>query len=283
MNIFLTIFFIVLNEQNSNFRNFWRIFITIIACIFFIMFWKNKIKFCKITNCLIGCSIKSRNIIESKKNHNSRMMSWSQRTCKQNWISINCKHSIESSQSLKLIRRPLIFIYKNRKKRKKSFYIKLFVIITGTKKKQIFCITFIKIAAFFLPNGRTSHSAFGIFIEHDENSIFVIKKNKWNHYFIRIDLIIWNDIIMQHKNYFEIMNKLFKNLHFNSDESMKSCLLFDEVSVVFGGNFVQILFIIEHDERFDVVNACFQKFYIWPQLIILKFTKNMRVIKFLWH
>ena len=74
MNIFLTIFFVVLNEQNCNFHNFWWIFIIIIACIFFIMFWKNKIKFCKITNCLIWCSIEPRNTIKSKKNHNSWMM-----------------------------------------------------------------------------------------------------------------------------------------------------------------------------------------------------------------
>ena len=116
MNIFLTIFFVVLKKQNCNFHNFWQIFIMIIACIFFIMFWKNKIKFCKITNCLIWCSIKSQNTIKSKKNHNSRMMLRSQRTCKQNWISINYKHSIESSRLSKLIQWSLIFICRNRKK-----------------------------------------------------------------------------------------------------------------------------------------------------------------------
>ena len=98
MNIFSTIFFIILNKKNYNFRNFRWIFITIIACIFFIMFWKNKIKFYKIIICLIWCSIESQNTIELKKNHNSRMMLRSQWTCKQNWISINYKHLFESSQ-----------------------------------------------------------------------------------------------------------------------------------------------------------------------------------------
>ena len=138
MSIFSTIFFIVLNEQNCSFHNFWWIFITIIACIFFIMFWKNKIKSCKITNYLIWCSIESRNTIKSKKNYNSWMMLQLQRTCKQNWISINYKHSIESSRSSKLIRRPLIFICRDRKKWKKSFCIKLFVIIIEIKKNKLF-------------------------------------------------------------------------------------------------------------------------------------------------
>ena len=82
---------------------------------------------------------------------------------------------------------------------------------------------------------------------------------------------------MQHKHCFEITNKLFKDLHFNFNESAEFRSLFGEMLIVFDENFAQILFVIEHGGRFDVVNACFQKFYIWPQLIILKFTKNMRV------
>ena len=82
---------------------------------------------------------------------------------------------------------------------------------------------------------------------------------------------------MQHKYCFEIMNKLFKNLHFNFDEFVKLHSFFDKMLIIFDENFVQILFIIEHDERFNVISVCFQKFYIWSQLIILKFEKNMRV------
>ena len=161
---------------------------------------------------------------------------------------------------------------------KKIFLYKTLCHHYQNQKKQIVCVVFTKITTFFLPDGRTSHSAFGIFIEHDENSTSVIKKNNnRNRYFTQIDLIIWNEIIMQHKHCFEITNKLFKNLRFDFNESAKFRSLFDEVSIVFDENFAQILSVIEHDGRSDVVNACFQKFYIWPQLTILKFTKNMRV------
>ena len=129
-----------------------------------------------------------------------------------------------------------------------------------------------------MSKNRTSHLQFGSFIEYDENSIFVIKKNNsWNRFFIEIDLIVWNEIFMQHKYCFEIINKLFKNLRFDFNESAKFCLLFDEVSIVFDENFAQILSVVEHSERFDVIDTYFQKFYIWSQLIILKFKKNMRV------
>ena len=84
-------------------------------------------------------------------------------------------------------------------------------------------------------------------------------------------------ILIQHKYCFKIVNKLFKNLHFDFDEFVKFHSLFDEMLIVFDENFVQILSVVEHDEWFDVVNVCFQKFYIWSQLIILKFEKNIRV------
>ena len=65
------------------------------------------------------------------------------------------------------------------------------------QEKQIVCVIFIKIMIFFLSKGRTSHSAFEIFIEYDENSTFVIKKNNSrDRFFTEIDLIIWNEIIM---------------------------------------------------------------------------------------
>ena len=185
-----------------------------------------------------------------------------------NWITMIIE--IDSTTAHFYLQRP--------KEMKKIFLYKTLCHHYWNKKKQIVCVIFIKITTFFLPNGHTSHSAFRIFIEHDENSIFIIKKNNnRSHYFIQTDLIIWNKIIMQHKHCFEIANKLFKNLRFNFNEFTKSRPLFGEMLIIFGGNFAQILFVVEHGGRFDVVNVCFQKFYIWSQLIILKFTKNMRV------
>ena len=149
--------------------------------------------------------------------------------------------------------------------------------LSYTKKTNFVCRIY-QNSGFFLSKNCTSYSQFGILIKHDEHSIFVIKKNSsQNRFFIEIDLIVWNEVSMQHKHCFEIVNKLFKNLHFDFDESAKFRPLFDGVLIVFDEDFVQILFVIEHDGRFDVVNACFQKFYIWPQLIILKFKENMRV------
>ena len=77
------------------------------------------------------------------------------------------------------------FYLQKSKEMKKIFLYKTLCHHYWNKKKQIVCVAFIKITTFFLPNDHTSHSAFGIFIEHDENSIFVIKKNSnWNCYFI---------------------------------------------------------------------------------------------------
>ena len=150
------------------------------------------------------------------------------------------------------------FYLQKPKETKKIFLYKTFCYHYCAQKKRILCITFIKITGFFLSKNHTSHSQFGIFIEHDKHSIFVIKKNNnRNHFFIEIDLIVWNEIFIQHKHCFEIVNKLFKNLRFDSDEFAKFRPLFGEMSIVFDEDFAQILFVVEHDGRFDVVNVCF--------------------------
>ena len=130
------------------------------------------------------------------------------------------------------IRRPLISICKNQKKMKKIFLYKILCHHYHTHKKKILCVIFIKITACFLPEGRTSHSQFEILIEHDKHSIFAIKKNNSRgRFFAEIDLIVWNKIFMQHIHCFEIVNRLFKNLRFDSDESVKFRPLFDEIRV----------------------------------------------------
>ena len=131
-------FFRRIEQKELQFSQFLTNFYHNYCVNFFIMFWKNKIKFCKTVICLIWCSIEPRNTIKLKKNHNSQMMLRSQRTCEQNWISINYKYLFESSRLSTWIWQPLISIYKDRKKRKKSFCIKLFVIIIMRKKNE-FC------------------------------------------------------------------------------------------------------------------------------------------------
>ncbi|XP_076911901.1 uncharacterized protein LOC143570021 [Bidens hawaiensis] len=47
--------------------------------------------------------------------------------------------------------------------------------------------------------------------------------------------------------------------------------------IVFGGDFRQILPVVQHGTRQDVVNASISSSYLWPTIKVLRLTKNMRL------
>src|SRR5262249_37795964 len=99
------------------------------------------------------------------------------------------------------------------------------------------------IAALLLPHRRTSHSQFRIPIELNESSISSISKNSDTAKFLRqVDLIIWDEVPMQHKYCFEVVHRLLVDLRSTTDD-----ILFGGVPVILGGDFAQILPAISFD------------------------------------
>jgi ATP-dependent DNA helicase PIF1 len=47
--------------------------------------------------------------------------------------------------------------------------------------------------------------------------------------------------------------------------------------MVFGGDFQQILPVVHNGSRADIINASFQKSYLWDKIDILKLCINMRL------
>ena len=84
------------------------------------------------------------------------------------------------------------------------------------------------------------------------------------------DLIIWNEVPMQHCYCFEIVHHLLCDLR-SSDK------LFGGVPFVLGGDFAQTLPVIPRGSRADIVCACLQHSFIWPKLEILRLRQNMRL------
>jgi hypothetical protein len=60
-------------------------------------------------------------------------------------------------------------------------------------------------------------------------------------------------------------------------QSVTDDILFGGVPVILGGDFAQILPVVPHGSRADIVTACLQKSFIWPQLKQLRLRTNMRV------
>jgi ATP-dependent exoDNAse (exonuclease V) alpha subunit len=84
------------------------------------------------------------------------------------------------------------------------------------------------------------------------------------------DLVIWDEAPMQHRHIHEAVDRTFQDIR-RSDKP------FGGLSVVFGGDFKQILPVIVKGSRAQIVGACIQRSRLWLSVKVLKLTENMRL------
>ncbi|CAH9068975.1 unnamed protein product [Cuscuta epithymum] len=133
------------------------------------------------------------------------------------------------------------------------------------------------IASLLLPGGRTAHSRFAIPISLNEDSTCNIKQGSpLAKLIVRCKLIIWDEAPMLHRFCFEALDRSMRDImHFHKPNS--GSFPYGGKTVVFGGDFRQVLPVIPHGSRQDVVNATINSSYLWSECIVLRLTKNMRL------
>jgi hypothetical protein len=137
--------------------------------------------------------------------------------------------------------------------------------------KIVICVASSGIAALILMGGRTSHFRLKIPIEIHEKSTCSIKKNSLEAELIRqADLLIYDEVAMQHRYCQEAVDHTLRDIREKDN-------LFGGMTVVFGGDFQQILPVILKGSRPEIVGACIQRSYIWNELKVLHLKVNMRL------
>ncbi|XP_019158425.1 PREDICTED: uncharacterized protein LOC109155147 [Ipomoea nil] len=133
------------------------------------------------------------------------------------------------------------------------------------------------IASLLLPGGRTAHSRFSIPIIVNEDSTCNIKQGSHlAELVIKTNLIIWDEAPMMHKHCFEALDRTIRDLlRFNNPLSADKT--FGGKTVVFGGDFRQILPVIPKGTRQDIVAATINSSYLWNNCKVLRLTKNLRL------
>ena len=102
-------------------------------------------------------------------------------------------------------------------------------------------------------------------------SICSIPKESHRRDLLRMaDAVIYDKCLMTHQHCFEALDCTFQDLH----DCPKP---FGGLTMIFGGDFQQILPIIANGLHADIVNACFQTSNLWNQMHILKLCINMRL------
>ncbi|XP_061351494.1 uncharacterized protein LOC133296511 [Gastrolobium bilobum] len=133
------------------------------------------------------------------------------------------------------------------------------------------------IASLLLPGGRTAHSRMCIPIDISEDSICNIKQNSPQAELLsRAKLIIWDEAPMVHKFCFEALDRTLRDiLRFSNQKSFETS--FGGKVVVLGGDFRQILSVIPHGGRQEIVHATINSSHLWHYCQMLTLTKNMRL------
>ncbi|XP_019157027.1 PREDICTED: uncharacterized protein LOC109153628 [Ipomoea nil] len=133
------------------------------------------------------------------------------------------------------------------------------------------------IASLLLPGGRTAHSRFSIPIAINEDSTCNIKQGSHlAELIVRSKLIIWDEAPMMHKHCFEALDRTMRDLlQFQNPNSADQT--FGGKTVVFGGDFRQILPVVPKGSRQDIISATINSSYLWNNCKVLRLTKNLRL------
>ncbi|KAF8109202.1 hypothetical protein N665_0101s0031 [Sinapis alba] len=130
------------------------------------------------------------------------------------------------------------------------------------------------IASLLLPGGRTAHSRFGIPLSPAEFSTCNMTHGTDQANLVKeASLIIWDEAPMMSKHCFEALDRSLIDI-----VGRKSDKPFGGKVVVFGGDFRQVLPVINGAGRADIVLASLNSSYLWDHCKVLKLTKNMPLL-----
>ncbi|XP_020972762.1 uncharacterized protein LOC110269328 [Arachis ipaensis] len=159
----------------------------------------------------------------------------------------------------------------------KIFVWKTLAAAIRSKGQIVLMVASSGIASLLLPGGRIAHSRFAIPINLDEFSTCNINQNSpLAELIIRCKLIIWDEVPMVNRLCIEALDRTMRDiLRFKNANSLQQP--FEGKTVVFGGDFRQILHVIPKGSRQDIVNAIINSSYIWDSCKLLSLTQNMRL------
>jgi ATP-dependent DNA helicase PIF1 len=147
-----------------------------------------------------------------------------------------------------------------------------------SEKKIVLNVASSGIASLLLPGGRTAHSQFAIPLNiAEESSCRIDKNSKKAKLLIMTSLIIWDEAPMINRLAFEAFDRTMRDIMSNFIPGA-SDLPFGGKTIVFGGDFRQILPVVPKGGRADIVNATINSSPLWRNCVVLKLTKNMRLM-----
>ncbi|ONM25571.1 hypothetical protein ZEAMMB73_Zm00001d007023 [Zea mays] len=127
------------------------------------------------------------------------------------------------------------------------------------------------VAASILPGGRTGHSRFKIPFTIDDGVVCSFTKQSGIAKLLqKASLIIWDEASMTKRHAIEALDNSMRDI------MGQPGLPFGGRTVVFGGDFRQVLPVVRKGSRAQIVAASLRSSYLWESMCHLKLVQNMR-------
>ncbi|AQL03309.1 hypothetical protein ZEAMMB73_Zm00001d045848 [Zea mays] len=127
------------------------------------------------------------------------------------------------------------------------------------------------VAASIMPGGRTAHSRFKIPLTIDDGAICSFTKQSGTAELLRkASLIIWDEASMTKRQAVEALDNSMRDI------MGRPKLPFGGKTIVFGGDFRQVLPVVRKGSRAQVVASSLRMSYLWESMSHLKLVSNMR-------
>ncbi|GJU86943.1 ATP-dependent DNA helicase PIF1-like protein [Tanacetum coccineum] len=133
------------------------------------------------------------------------------------------------------------------------------------------------ITSLLMSGGRTAHSRFHVPINiYEISTCSISAQSDLGALLKKCKLIIWDKAPMTNKHCFEALDRSLRDIlckcrYDTCDQP------FGNMTMVFGGDFRQVLPVIPKGSHQDIVSASLKQSYLWDHCKVLKLTKNMRL------
>ncbi|KAK1565427.1 hypothetical protein Q3G72_026288 [Acer saccharum] len=125
------------------------------------------------------------------------------------------------------------------------------------------------VAASVLLGGRIAHSRFKIPLSVEKNMTCSVSKQSGLAKLLQhAKLIIWDEAPMSHRLAIEALDRMLQDINDSKQ------LLGGKV-VVFGGDFIQVLPVVQKARKEEMIDASIVKSYLWLLLTKISLTENM--------
>jgi hypothetical protein len=153
---------------------------------------------------------------------------------------------------------------------KTFLYRALLATVRGQKKIAVATATS-GVAASIMPGGRTAHSRFKIPLSIDDGGFCTFTKQSGTAKLLQLaSLIIWDEASMTKRQAVEALDNSMRDIMSRPD------LPFGGKTVVFGGDFRQVLPVVRKGSRAQIIDSSLRRSYLWDCMRHLKLERNMR-------